>query len=184
MNVKQVIARKYLWTFFFFSLGKKWTFTLKIRCFVWQFVSSFMFYWFNGTQNLCPVRWFWYYAFCVGRFFCILLARHQVALVAKKGYRRKKKENLLYDLEKFMSVRVLSMVLWGTGFFLPLLLLLFCLSFYAYLIHSHTLLFIHVHLVACSPKIPAIRFHLAFAFQSNYCAKMEATQSKIGEANI
>lgn len=92
MNVKQVIAQKYLWTFFFFL----WKFTLKIRCFVWQFVSSFMFYWFNGTQNLCPVRWFWYYAFWVGRFFCILLARHQVALVAKKGYRnmgkkRKKK---------------------------------------------------------------------------------------------
>lgn len=80
----------------FFSLDKNWKFTLKIRCFVWQFVSSFMFYWFNGTQNLCPVRWFWYYAFWVGRFFCILLARHQVALVAKKGYRnmvkkRKKK---------------------------------------------------------------------------------------------
>lgn len=90
MNVKQVIAQKYLWTFFFFFLlsDKKWTFTLKIRCFVWQFVSSFMFYWFNGTQNLCPVRWFWYYAFCVGRYvFCILLARHQAELVAKKGYR-------------------------------------------------------------------------------------------------
>lgn len=121
-------------------------------------------------------------------FFLYLIGSSSSGIGSKKRLQKhgkeKKKENLLCDLEKFMSVRVLSMVLWGTGFFFPMLLLLFCLSFYAYLIHSHTLLFIHVHLVACSPKIPAIRFHLAFAFQSNYCAKMEATQSKIGEANI
>lgn len=68
-HLKAEVSKQWMWNRWLHEISldllsfcrQKWKFTLKIRCSVWQFVSSFMFYWFNTTQNLRSVR----------RFFCI-----------------------------------------------------------------------------------------------------------------
>lgn len=104
---------------FLFHLNERWgeKKTLKIRRPVWQFVSSFVYYWLNVTQN------FWAIFLVVSFFSCfffISLFIHfalspgdgnnntQKKRLPKRWAKRKKK--VVCDLEKFMGVRVLQSV--------------------------------------------------------------------------
>lgn len=120
-------ARWLLGTFFScfssFSNNEKWKFTLEIRRPVWQFVSSFVFYWLNATQNF----WAFFLFGCCVRFSCfsssflhfsihfgLVVGRWNQPKTKKKRFPKRwaeqEKKSCVCDVKKFMSVRVLQSV--------------------------------------------------------------------------
>lgn len=99
-----------------FFAGQNENFHRKLDGLVWQFISSFVFYWLNATWNVFAVSMF--RALNDSFFFLLLFSFRSLVCHRGMASRRTKKrflshselyrkKKVLYDLEKFMGVRVL-----------------------------------------------------------------------------